>query len=314
MTNTQIAEQEIAEMMFDSNFHHLLQQMERRSSTISPVNERYVALLAMREHIIGFNYWSTFLDMMGSEIQRHCYAFRICVTDEENDDWLGKEYDGYLLLGNISADKYRQIRDRRKPMVWVDGPEEHEDCSCVGVDNRSGAFQAAETAIRMGHRHLAFLQNQPHRSYNERQEGFMSCVEAYRHFGVVHDTVNATEDVRERIVSLLTSKDRPTYIQACSDNLLLHIYTIAEQLMLHIPKDLSLAGFDNIREGRLQTPALTTVDVPRIDIAVAAVELLIKHIQTPSTPNETILLKPELLLRGSLTAPPQTVSPGCAAP
>lgn len=55
LTNTQIAEQEIAGMMFDSNFHHLLQQMVRRSSTISPVNERYVALLAMREHIIGFN-------------------------------------------------------------------------------------------------------------------------------------------------------------------------------------------------------------------------------------------------------------------
>ena len=75
--------------------------------------------------------------------------------------------------------------------------------------------------------------------------------------------------------------------------------------MIDIPGSLSVAGFDNIQETRLLTPPLSSIDVPRVDMAIAAVDLLVKHMNNPLSAHELIQLEPVLVVRGSLAAPPQ---------
>lgn len=75
--------------------------------------------------------------------------------------------------------------------------------------------------------------------------------------------------------------------------------------MIDIPGDLSVAGFDNIQEAWQLTPPLASVDVPRVDMAIAAVELLIKSMNNPLSVHELILLNPILVIRDSLSAVPR---------
>jgi LacI family transcriptional regulator len=48
-----------------------------------------------------------------------------------------------------------------------------------------------------------------------------------------------------------------------------------------IPKDIAVVGFDNISEGRIIEPTLTTVSIPRLYMAQLAAQRLISCINEP---------------------------------
>ena len=48
-----------------------------------------------------------------------------------------------------------------------------------------------------------------------------------------------------------------------------------------VPRDVSVVGFDNIREGELVSPQLTTIAAPMVSLGSAAVNHLLKSAQVP---------------------------------
>ena len=111
----------------------------------------------------------------------------------------------------------------------------------------------------------------------------------------------------DQLIDMLMRKERPTFIQVCHDAYALDLLRLAKQLMLRIPEDLSVAGFDNIQATHMSSPTLATVGTPFLDIAISAVQLLDKRIKTPVTAHELIQVQPVLLMRESL-APPGSVT------
>jgi LacI family transcriptional regulator len=81
----------------------------------------------------------------------------------------------------------------------------------------------------------------------------------------------------------------------------------ARELGLAVPADLSIVGFDNIPEGALGEPPLTTVDQHVQELGRAAVQVLVDLIEHPGRHGESepihITLPTELIVRRS-TAPP----------
>jgi LacI family transcriptional regulator len=74
---------------------------------------------------------------------------------------------------------------------------------------------------------------------------------------------------------------------------------------LRIPQEISITGVDNTDLGATQTPALTSIRTPIVEIGRAAAEQLIARLEgRPYVPFETLPF--DLVLRGSTGAPPAT--------
>ena len=73
----------------------------------------------------------------------------------------------------------------------------------------------------------------------------------------------------------------------------------AEDIGLRIPKDLSLLGFDNIRDSGLPRIELTTVEQPKKMLASVAVDTLIDKLQNEQTGYSHRILSPALIERSS---------------
>ena len=66
-----------------------------------------------------------------------------------------------------------------------------------------------------------------------------------------------------------------------------------------MPTDVSVIGFDNIREAGLVSPGLTTIASPLASLGSAAVQYLLRAAR-PETPDQAPLLLPSrLVVRGS---------------
>ncbi|OLE28117.1 MAG: LacI family transcriptional regulator [Catenulispora sp. 13_1_20CM_3_70_7] len=76
-----------------------------------------------------------------------------------------------------------------------------------------------------------------------------------------------------------------------------------------VPDDVSIVGFDDIAQvGRIR-PALTTIAIPKREMAQNAVELLLRAMESGRPPTNALsLLRPTLVTRDS-SAPPRTAAP-----
>ena len=72
---------------------------------------------------------------------------------------------------------------------------------------------------------------------------------------------------------------------------------------LRCPEDLSVIGFNDMAFIDRLRPPLTSVRIDEYELGLRAGELLLSLIEDPSSKRKTVMLAPELVVRGS-TGPP----------
>ena len=90
-----------------------------------------------------------------------------------------------------------------------------------------------------------------------------------------------------------------TAVFAATDSNALGILTAADEMGIDIPGHLSLIGFDNISATALSRIDLTTVDQPKRDMAVQAVDMLRDKIENGTQGYVHQILLPTLIQRGT---------------
>ena len=68
---------------------------------------------------------------------------------------------------------------------------------------------------------------------------------------------------------------------------------------MYAPEELKVTGFDNISLSKYFKVPLTTINYRINDIAVNALELLLKRINGSKERTETLIIEPELIVRSS---------------
>ena len=72
---------------------------------------------------------------------------------------------------------------------------------------------------------------------------------------------------------------------------------------LRVPEDIALGGFDDIPIARYVAPALTTIRVPIAALGTAALDALVKAVESPAMPaGPTTVIPVELVVRRSCSA------------
>jgi LacI family transcriptional regulator len=99
--------------------------------------------------------------------------------------------------------------------------------------------------------------------------------------------------------SILATPTPPTAVFVCNDLMCLGALSAAHEAGVHVPRNLSLIGFDDIELARFASPALTTVAQPKQRMGILAVDILLERIQGGRTEAKQVMLQPELVVRNS---------------
>ncbi|MCJ8270050.1 MAG: substrate-binding domain-containing protein, partial [Psychrosphaera sp.] len=102
--------------------------------------------------------------------------------------------------------------------------------------------------------------------------------------------------------ALLMLKQRPTAIFCFNDEMAIGAMSFIQDLGYHIPNDISIIGFDDIRFAQFSTPSLTTIRQPVEDIGSNCMNMLIDLMTGEGTKSDYIELPVTLVERNS-TAP-----------
>jgi LacI family transcriptional regulator len=189
----------------------------------------------------------------------------------------GSVTDG-LIIVTPHASSYRSTY----PLVAVDPHSENADFASVLSTNFHGVHAAMAYLLDLGHRRIGFIGGRPDlQSAVRRLEGYCASLTS-RGIDVGHDLIKVGHYERPRAheaaLELLRMREPVTAIMAASDDMAFGVYDAAHELGLHIPRDLSVVGFDNIPDAVMVDPPLTTVDQAIETMGALAAEVVIKLI------------------------------------
>jgi LacI family transcriptional regulator len=191
--------------------------------------------------------------------------------------------DGMLCLG---FNDYHRFMDDFDPtthaMVAVDSRLSRDGIDSVSCDYRSGAQQAMNYLLQLGHRKIGLI----------GASGGGRCtrdiVDAYRASMAVHgirpgegwiaDGRFTEEGGDEAAEKILRRHPEVTALFAANDKMAIGAVHSAMRRGMSVPRDLSVVGFDNLRHAAFLNPPLTTIHLPLHEVGARACERLIERI------------------------------------
>lgn len=220
---------------------------------------------------------------------------------------IGRQVDGIILLP-AGPESYETLRPylSRLPTVFVGENLREVPESYVSVDNYRGAYIGVEYLHRLGHRDILYFgRRRGSTTHQLRAEGYAA---ACRDLGLTAQYCNNTFPLTSikygyQLAKQLFAQERHyTAIFAATDTNALGIMEAAEENNIRIPEDISLLGFDNIRDSRLPRINLTTIEQPMKMLASVAVDSLLDKIQSELAGYTHRILTPTLIERSSCRA------------
>ena len=103
--------------------------------------------------------------------------------------------------------------------------------------------------------------------------------------------------------SLLDMATRPTAVFASNDDMAASVLTAAYRRNIHVPRNLSVVGFDNTAIASIISPQLTTVNQPIADLASEAVNMLTELLSPIRTQQKNLQLDYNIIKRESAGKP-----------
>ena len=217
---------------------------------------------------------------------------------------IGRQVDG-ILLSPAGMESYEKLYPylSRIPTVFIGENLREMPESYVSVDNFRGAQMGVEYLYKLGHREILYFgRRRGSMTHQLRAEGYAAACE---HYGLTPHYCNnsfSSSSIKygyQLAKQLFSQELRYTAIFAATDTSALGIMQAAEEVNLRIPGDLSLLGFDNIRDGSLPRIGLSTIEQPKKMLASVAVETLLDKIQNDRDGYSHRILSPALVERSS---------------
>jgi LacI family transcriptional regulator len=222
---------------------------------------------------------------------------------------------GLIVLGLPPGASTRFIATVKKPVVFIDSyyRNDSEDLSVpaefayynVGLDDWQGGYIMTKYLLSQGHRKILFCADQDDLQGVDKQR-YLGYAEALSEMKVTpvprNIDLTLSRSSREAVLDdLLDRRDEFSALFFASDyyaSEAVHYFTTHG---IRIPRDFSVAGFDDNDFSRLTTPSLTTIRQNVRQKAVESIKLLLSVINRDPVPQKNIRLPVELIIRDSVS-------------
>jgi LacI family transcriptional regulator len=195
------------------------------------------------------------------------------------------------------------------PVINISPGPDSNGAERIETNDRAASRDMTNYLISLGHRRIAFIDgHEDHDALKQRVHGYrdalkengLDCDESLIRRG--DNSIRSGDLCAE---SLLRQEPRPTAVFACNDDMAAGVLRTAQRLGLEVPRDLSIAGFDDVPLAQQTYPALTTVRQPLVRMAALAAERLLQEIGSVPNESDVSVVDAELVIRAS-TGPAPT--------
>ncbi|HEY0759363.1 MAG TPA: LacI family DNA-binding transcriptional regulator [Acidisarcina sp.] len=260
---------------------------------------------------------------------------------------LQRKVDGVAIMTSEMDEALIGVFSKRGiPMVFLDAGRPATGISTIRVDYQAGVDRAVQHLTELGHRRIAFITG-PLKlaSARTRYHAYKSSMALHRLVvrpGFVQEGNHRVDGGHEAMSRILAaapdrisersgadraadrasdrtgdraadrsserSSERPTAVIASNDLTAIGAYGAIHARGLRVPGDISVIGFDDIQLSAFMEPPLTTVHLPRAQIAEIAFQALFQRYKSPKGEpkrGSESVIQPHLILRKS-TGPART--------
>ena len=220
---------------------------------------------------------------------------------------LAQRVDGIVVANAIRDDPLIAYLQRTGvPAVLVNRADEAGRLSAVVGDDRLAMKLAVDHLFGEGHRRVAHVAGpQTVQTGVARRQGFewalrdRGLVDA----GIVECAGYSREAGHDATAVLLAhAVRRPDALVCCNDLVALGAYDALREAGLRIPADMSVTGHNDMLLADMVDPPLTTVRLPHREFGWRAAELLFDALDGDLASASTVVLRPQLIVRGSTRA------------
>ncbi|MGQ4389292.1 LacI family DNA-binding transcriptional regulator [Streptomyces sp. SAS_270] len=209
-----------------------------------------------------------------------------------------------IVISMLAEEDQRRIVEQRLPVVLIDPlSAPSHDIPSIGVTNWSGAREAVQHLLSLGHTRIGMVAGRSHSLAGAaRLHGYRAALEEA---GISYDSalVRSTDfDFEESLLAslqILRSDDPPTAVFAASDAQALGVLEAARQCRLSVPEDLAVMSFDDTLVAAMACPPLSAVRQPFEELGAEATRVLVQLAEGRPPASSRIELATELVLRTS---------------
>jgi LacI family transcriptional regulator len=212
--------------------------------------------------------------------------------------------DAFMFVGtDHDPELFVLLEEFKRPYVLTWGIDRTGLHPSIGFDSQAATYVLTEHLIRLGHRDFALIST-PHQGNDrarQRSAGVRTALHAHglelaeSNIQYAPIALSAGKDAMERLLAL---PQRPTAVVATNDVVAVGALMACRAGGIRVPDDISITGVDNTDLGATQTPGLTSIRTPIVEIGQAAADYLVARLG--GAPVEFCRELPfEIVLRGT---------------
>lgn len=215
-----------------------------------------------------------------------------------------KRIDGLVLVASgADAERNALLGHEAMPIVQLERALPGVAADVIVAGQEEGAYRATRYLIELGHTAIACVSGPAGLPCaRTREAGYLRAM-AEAGLDAAPEAILHAEFTsaggHAAFTRLLARAQQPTAVFATNDLMALGGLSAAAAAGVDVPAQLAVVGFDDIAAARYASPPLTTVALPKRDMARLAVEFLLGRIKGDMQAPRRAVLASGLTLRGS---------------
>ena len=176
--------------------------------------------------------------------------------------WAERRIDGVILTDVWHDDsRIRVVEDLGIPAVLVGRPRRDSALPAVWSDDAAALTSAVDYLVTLGHRRIARVAGLPALDHTQvRTEAFLAAAERHQLPGADVVVTDYSWEAGARATrTLLTQRDRPTAITFDNDVMAVAALSVAREMGISVPADVSIVAGDDSQLCVLVHPSVTAL-------------------------------------------------------
>lgn len=206
--------------------------------------------------------------------------------------------NGLIILGKCPTELISFLKKQYQCLIGIDRNPTNFDYDEIMCNGTTAAVTAMDYLISLGHKKIAYIGDC---SYEARYIGYYQSLISHKlplDYSNIYPTFQTRQEGQQMMQSILQKESRPSAIFCANDSTALGVLDALKlsRRKSYLP---SVISIDNIRESENTTPMLTTIDIPKREMAHHAVVMLLDRIHGGHKDNIRVELPCHLIARES---------------
>jgi DNA-binding LacI/PurR family transcriptional regulator len=210
------------------------------------------------------------------------------------------------MTSEMDPELIQMLSRRGIPIVFLDTGLVGRRVSNICIDYRGGIDLAIDHLTSLHHRRIAFVSGPVNlASARIRRDAFLTALRRKKlksSSDLIREGNHRFDGGQAAMIEMLKLRVLPTAVLASNDLTAIGIMGAIQAAGLRVPEDISVVGFDDIALSSFMQPPLTTIRLPRAEIAEWAFTSLYAASHRGEKQGITHMVSTELVIRQS-TAP-----------